>query len=232
MKALTLHEPWASLVAHGVKRTETRGAPPAGPMCRPGVRPLPGFAVEPGERIALAAAASKPYTGDPHGWIGPFCLGRWAEEVVHADPCDCELDDEELGTRCGRKSGARPALFRDEGAHGFSLATMLSSGAVVATAVVVTAVRTEEIAWTNAWSDWRMVTVMDDDDHETLILGNAQRPYGDYSPGRFVLPLDDVRALVTPVPVSGRQGVWDWPDGDHLDPAATVRPDKQGDPYG
>lgn len=42
MRALTLHQPWASLIAHGIKTCETRGWPPAAAML--------------GERIAIHAA--------------------------------------------------------------------------------------------------------------------------------------------------------------------------------
>jgi hypothetical protein len=37
-----------------------------------------------------------------------------------------------------------------------------------------------------------------------------QRPYGDYSPGRFAWLLADIKPLDVPVPVQGHQGLWNW----------------------
>lgn len=35
-----------------------------------------------------------------------------------------------------------------------------------------------------------------------------QLPFGDFTPGRFALLLDDVEAVDPPVPMKGRQGLW------------------------
>lgn len=37
-----------------------------------------------------------------------------------------------------------------------------------------------------------------------------QRPYGDFTPGRFAWILHDIRELDRPIPVTGHQGLWDW----------------------
>lgn len=47
--------------------------------------------------------------------LGDYLLGLWAENVVHANPCDCDLEEEHLGSRCAEASGARPALLQDQG---------------------------------------------------------------------------------------------------------------------
>ena len=57
-KALTLHQPYATLIAAGIKHWETRYNPPGGPMCPAGALPLPGLPVAAGERIAIHAAKS------------------------------------------------------------------------------------------------------------------------------------------------------------------------------
>jgi hypothetical protein len=46
--------------------------------------------------------------------FGPYLLGWWAAEVTHVEACDCDLDEEVLGDACGKASGARPALLKDE----------------------------------------------------------------------------------------------------------------------
>lgn len=37
-----------------------------------------------------------------------------------------------------------------------------------------------------------------------------QRPFGDFTPGRYAWLLADVEALAEPVPARGRQGLWEW----------------------
>ena len=42
-----------------------------------------------------------------------------------------------------------------------------------------------------------------------------EKLWGDYSPGRFAWKLANVRALETPIPATGHQGLWNW---DHTAP--------------
>ena len=81
MKAITVRQPWASLIVAGIKTLETRPSPPNGPMRPDGVRGLPGLRVEPGDRIAIHAGASAPSCGHG-GQVGPHHIchkadGRW-----------------------------------------------------------------------------------------------------------------------------------------------------------
>lgn len=46
---------------------------------------------------------------------GPYRLGRWTDEVVHDDPCDCDEDNESVGERCITKSDWSYAVFVDTG---------------------------------------------------------------------------------------------------------------------
>jgi len=43
-------------------------------------------------------------------------------------------------------------------------------------------------------------------------VSEQERAWGDYSPGRFVWILDDIRALPEPIPWLGAQGFFDVPD--------------------
>lgn len=47
---------------------------------------------------------------------GPYSLGTWANELVHADPCDCDLDEENAGPECIANSDWRWAVLADGGA--------------------------------------------------------------------------------------------------------------------
>lgn len=44
----------------------------------------------------------------------------------------------------------------------------------------------------------------------------ANRDFGDFTPGRWAWHLDNVRRLKQPVPARGKQGLWEWPEGDLL----------------
>lgn len=67
MKAIVVRQPWATLIALGIKTIETRPAPPNGPMRPDGVRGLPGLPLERGEWAAIVAGKAKPAGGVP-GW--------------------------------------------------------------------------------------------------------------------------------------------------------------------
>ena len=201
MKMLTLHQPWASLVALGIKTIETRS-------WRTGYR----------GPLAIQAAKEKPAVPDKHGWIGCFNLGRWADEVVHAEPCDCDFDEEAMGKRCADASGAGPALFNDEGAHGFSLATKLPLGAVVATCTLVDCLPTDTMDGFARIGGWESLPDKDCWVAEYLNGGSpeysgrvwdlaANRPFGDFTPGRWAWLLDDIEPVDPPVPAVGGQGL-------------------------
>jgi len=72
MKALTVAQPWASLIVACVKSIETRPSPPNGAMRPDGVRGLPGLRIEPGDRIKAVVRASRcPWLG--LGYEEPGC---------------------------------------------------------------------------------------------------------------------------------------------------------------
>lgn len=205
MKALTLWQPWASLIAIGAKTIETRGWSTSyrGPL-------------------AIHAAQRAPKVDNQYGWVGDYMLGLWAPALDHVDPCDCDEDGEVAGDRCMARSHPAHALFSDEGAHGWSLATTLPLGAVVATCRLV------DVA--------PMIDLLTGEPDELLGRSPAlylepdtglclshhfeapvrhidvsdQRPYGDFAPGRFAWLLEDIEPLAEPIPATGRQGLWEW----------------------
>lgn len=125
MKAITLWQPWASLIAYGVKTRETRSwEPPRGLI---------------GQRIAIHAAA---------------------RPMRHADMAPSRIEP----------------IPRE--------AFPLPLGAIVATAKIARVDQAD---------------------------GTHLDPYGDYTAGRFVWTLEDVRRLRRPIPARGFQGFWKWP---------------------
>lgn len=43
------------------------------------------------------------------------------------------------------------------------------------------------------------------------LVGEPERSFGDFSPGRFAWRLEDVRRLDPPIPANGALSLWEWP---------------------
>ena len=205
MKALVVRQPWATLIALGVKSIETRPWPPNGPMRPDGGRGLPGCTLERGERIAIVAGAAPDYeaasTLDDHLHLVGLCATDWQ----------------------GRTFTPR--------ANGFDTRSG-ALGAVVCTVVVDDAlpiIDVEEV-WTlpdeGLWlvdtthmlgdpplpgSGPRLLSKHVTEDGRKRVQAftefAAQWPLGDFTPGRWGWMLTDPEPC-DPVPCKGRQGVF------------------------
>lgn len=145
MRAITLHQPWASLIAEGVKTTETRSWSP------------PGWLL--GDRIAIHAAKRAPSQlfpitdGETYGFLNVKDMPR-GKVVATA-----------------RLAGAGKVL---------DYQSDLEEGHVwVKEQYVASAIKTD--------------------------------PYGDYSVGRWIWFLEDIRKLDKPIPAKGMQRIWQLP---------------------
>jgi hypothetical protein len=225
--ALTIHQPYPSLIAHGVKEWETRPHPPAGWSGIPeGTRRMPGCRVEPGETVLIHAAAKR-----------PVHLSRVGEWFVHS-----RFTEPESGPEIRRLGSVHNGeLVPDRYERG--LAIPMPLGAVVATARILDVVPIAECDWHSnhiclPWSgELTHHSPMDEPhDNQTEHDISDQLPYGEWTPGRWAWRLGDVRKLDEPVreylkpcgignqcwgedccpsplhggvvPVRGRQGVW------------------------
>jgi activating signal cointegrator 1 len=65
----------------------------------------------------------------------------------------------------------------------------LPFGAVIAVCRLVDCVRTDSLTQAQIGTD---------------------RPFGDYSPGRYAWKTDDLQVLAEPIPARGAQGLWTW----------------------
>lgn len=199
MKALTLWQPWASLVAEGIKTIETRSwRAPAALI---------------GERIAIHAAAKEPRRGMSAGGAVVELFGQ--------------------------------SVYMDEAHDGEWLELPL--GAVLCTARLVDCVETDCMAGL----DWIVGSEPGPADPSWYVTESdyggrrwnlaADRPFGDYAPGRWAWLLDDVAPPPCvpcrgtghmpfdltigeftrcercdglgrggPVPARGRQRLWEW----------------------
>lgn len=153
MKAITLHQPFASLIAHGHKHFETRAWTPSRGMM--------------GRRIAIHAAKKKPYTS--------FDELRGQEIPLGAIVCTATLAWTARITRIGFVPNVRdgePHCFLADFVHAESARPIVKEYATV---------------------------------------GIPVDPFGDYSRGRWIWSLTDVRRFRTPLRCQGRQGFWDVP---------------------
>ncbi|MBN8781424.1 MAG: hypothetical protein J0G98_00050 [Terrimonas ferruginea] len=201
MKAIVVRQPWATLIALGVKTIETRPSPPNGDMRPEGVRGLPGCSLERGERIAIVAGAANA----PEGWrASPGERGSMAHGDLGGEWVVCNAELLEL---CDERREDLPL------------------GAVVCTVTVADAVpitgQDHELDWGNPclWVDhedgtlglWEDVPPsLPDMDPERLTDLTAELPLGFYEPGRWGWLLSDPRPC-TPIPCKGKQGVFDLP---------------------
>jgi len=148
MKAITLTQPWATLVAIGAKRIETRS-----------------WSTRYRGPVAIHAAKSYP---------------RWARETCDEGPF-------------------RKALGRLD-------PNGLLRGYVVATANLVAIVPT--ISFIEYFEK------PDPQNWPCPFEGFALTPddfsFGDFAEGRYAWLLADVKPLPTPVPASGKLGLWEW----------------------
>lgn len=168
MKALTIWQPWASLLACGAKRYETRSWPTRyrGP-------------------IAIHAAMISPFRVS----LSPECKGVIADEVLNSHRCP---------------------LLRD-----------MPRGAVIATAELVN-------VWHIVYHPGLDVDTaskidigaesMTNDKHDPhfgdyFVPTEKEIILGDWTPGRYAWELSNVKMLPEPIPIKGKQGLWNWEGG-------------------
>ena len=161
MKAITLWQPWASLLACGAKQYETRSWATSyrGPIAiHAGVKPaheLDGMTSE-----AICTAFGWPY--EPYG----------------------------PGTSTASRIKALP------------------HGAVVATAMLTEC--WQVIKHTPTAVVLRQSNGVGED---KIPIDAPCLMFGDYSVGRYIWGLADIRALPEPIPAKGKQGLWNWDAG-------------------
>lgn len=185
MRAMTLYQPWASLIVEGVKTIETR------PKWSPWSRAI-------GETIAVHAAKHIARLNEAEAAWAAFTLDQYnatrsTENPSRFPPGDQSCDSLPLGAvvatctlvdvvpmlgYCGTDMGQPTHLC---GTHGETYPLLLHR------------------------PDWSPL------DGETEFDVSGQRPFGDFAPGRFALILDNVRKCA-PFPCRGYQGLWTLPD--------------------
>lgn len=196
MFAITLDQPWATLIAEKVKWVETRALPPGGPKWTPApVRRMPGCSIMPGDTIGIHAA-KRPIKRDA---ATPRLLDAADAAGVHT------FYDNRWYVRKGGDFYLMPA------------------GELVATCTITETVPITEQCGTDLHSPahlcvnagYGLLHRPEDDpwpDGATELDVTDQLPFGDFTSGRWAWLLDNIVKLDEPIPCRGRQGVWTVPD--------------------
>lgn len=206
MKALTVHQPWAQLIAIGVKRIETRSR--RAPVALIGERIAIHAGVSIGGILALPGDCDGNYED---GWRYGY-VGDWQASVCVRTGDTGRRGDGDLVDLDG-------------------VVVPLAFGAVVCTARLVACapIGGPYSFRTSNWDgnpqelqdEWVIVhhPPLSDWLPESLILCppdkdgsdiTDQLPLGDFTPGRWGWMLDDVEPVNPPAPARGQQGLWDW----------------------
>lgn len=163
MKAITLTQPWATLVAIGAKKFETRSWQTSyrGPLAIHAAKGFPRWARELCMAEPFAGALSGLLEDCPPGLLYPLPLGQ----IVAV--CD--------------------------------LTQIYSTNARVLSLSAVDVSFSSEDGWTGG-----QVSSFQ------LPPPEPERSFGDYSPNRYAWRLENVQALVQPVPAKGALSLWEW----------------------
>jgi len=182
MKAITLWQPWASLIACGAKKYETRSWSTSyrGP-------------------IAIHAAAVTPSTTLRH----IFPLGAWSYHPDYSAKCAFMKDV--------YQAIFPEKVAQGEGFEYLDKMDSLPRGAIIATAELVECWEIQPsngrgVNYKDVFIHKRDLQGLDG---FTWIEGN-ERLFGDWTPGRYAWELQNVVMLPEPIPAKGAQGLWNW----------------------
>lgn len=189
MRARTLHQPWASLMAVGLKYIETRGQ-------RTNVR----------GRVAIHAAATTKgmelLPGDCEGnregdWRYGY-IGDW--QVTW-----CVKTGDE-----GQRGDTLMVNLSDGQEFSFPFGAVVATGNLV-DCIPITASATDGTPTISRHDgpDYPRPVLWQDDGRACWPITD-QLPFGDFTPGRWAWIFEDIAALPEPIPARGRQGWWDW----------------------
>lgn len=186
MRAITLWQPWASLMAEGIKTIETRG------------RAHPWRSAI-GETIAIHAAVRAP----DHG----LELGRWltTRRPDVTLPDGQEFPGRWLTADLDSKDTIIPLVF----------GAVLATGRLADVVPIVDDGTARNCIDRRAGGE-RLTLRRDDETigiPEEIIDVSAELPYGTFEPGRWALLFENVVKLNEPCSAVGHQGLWTVPPG-------------------
>jgi hypothetical protein len=201
MKALTLYQPWASLVALGHKTVETRkwATTYRGPLAiHAGISPR-GFNLLPGDCEGTEEG------GWRYGYIGDF----------QAAYCHRSSDE-------GQRGDAYLHDLRPEGPpepEPIPLGVVVAVADLVDCAPILNRGEARPDGCRDHVRDYPQEGDLPHQQGGLWLSGpdvgtptriEQERQFGDFTPGRFAWVLENVQRLVEPVEARGWQGLWEW----------------------
>lgn len=185
MRAMTLWQPWASLMAEGIKTIETR------PFPHPWRSAV-------GERVAIHAAVRTPTEAK----VGRYQVWNesgyvWWLDGREGDPHKDDVIALRFGAvlATGLLVDVVPIVPDDHRRRRID--------PCVFTGPLIVGMDTHDLILTRREPHDGVEGV------RNTVIEN-QRPYGNFEPGRWALLFDDIVKLEEPVPARGRQGLWNW----------------------
>lgn len=170
MKALSLTQPWATLIALGDKRLNSPASH---------IKQIETRSWRTAHRGPLAIHAAK---GFP----------KWAEETCRTEPFRSVLYNRFAPSRPGG-----PIIYLRD--------CTLPAGQVIAIADLIDCVRVEDV-----YFDEDPFCVDCQVTMHGITAPVCEKPFGDYSPGRWAWLLDNVRMLDVPICAKGALSLWEW----------------------
>lgn len=193
MKALTLWQPWASLIAVGAKTIETRGWATnyRGPLAIHAAKRRPDVEML---EDGLAGELYGVTTGDDS------CLAQWYENSEE-DYIPERLPEPEDRWSLGLAPEFMPVA--------------MPLGKIVATCRLTDVVPSEKVkdiseTLSPAWYGMIPEHPVTEGGRYCIGARHDQFEYGDLGPGRFAWLLSDVVLIAEPIPAKGAQGLWEW----------------------
>ena len=198
MRAVTLPQPHATLIALGVQTIHTS------------TRRAPSSVV--GERIAIHAGAKKPRS--------------WSQEAVRSLPVPMKWggDRHEPGEGLTIEEHAPLPVGFHEYKTWLPLGAVVATARLTACLPIVGSAESDHLCgplstphdpneWIEAARPQDLTYhyfdgSLSSEDTDSSI--SDQGPFADFSPGRWAWMLDDPQPLDEPVPAKGRPGLWEW----------------------
>lgn len=198
VKAISLWQPWASLIALGPKTIETRSwaTDYRGPLAIHAAKRQPEQASRVGDYVV-----GWQYKAPSHPVLFEHPIGKaWpVGPDGELDRSLCTVHDLPLGAVVAtcRLVDCLP-MFSWATLHGPSVTAVLAPGPAFDSPGIL--LRDEEFA----------LGVELPGPGEDVIDVSGQIPYGDFSPGRYAWLLDDIKPVEPPMGATGHRGLWNW----------------------
>jgi activating signal cointegrator 1 len=208
VKAWSLWQPWATLVALGEKRIETRSRPMKyrGPLAIHAALTTKGFDLLTGDCDGKQEGDWRyGYIGD---WQASYCF-RTGDEGTRGDAEMVNLED---GGHVALPLGA--VVAKANMTECLHITAWNPTPMMLGETLPRWAARLLDVPGEMLVRDYLDVPRVPPGDPEAEDLTD-EIPYGDFTPGRYGYLLADIEALPEPVPAKGKQGLWEW-TGDAL----------------